>query len=195
MGLKDLYLNKKRQLEEKKLKQKELEEKAKYDVEAWYEAYGDNFEAAGLAFVMPDKYEILTDKSSYKHTAAARVLFSKYYDKDLDQEEKTNDLGWISLFPEKYNTICVEFFSIYKSQTVFISMPDEINDFQMQKLYDIENEIKKFNEKEKNNLKILNYRAVKASDYESEDEFDTIDDMLNAFYNKENERSEQHGKV
>ena len=194
MNLKEMYENRKKKLEEIKKQKDEMMEKANYNVYDWYQFYGSNPEAAGVGFIMPDNFEISTSTSSYRHDAAAQLLFPKYYNKNLEQEEIEKGMPWFMILPKYYNTICIELVSPYSSAgpDMLIFLPDEINDFQKEMLFKLQNEIDYYSE----NIKLkVKYRAGLTSKPESENEFDRIDEIIDTFYNKEIERSEQNAKI
>lgn len=194
MNLKEMYENRKKKLEEIKKQKDEMMEKANYNVYDWYQFYGSNPEAAGVGFIMPDNFEISTSTSSYRHDAAAQSLFPKYYNKNLEQEEIEKGMPWFMILPKYYNTICIELVSPYSSAgpDMLIFLPDEINDFQKEMLFKLQNEIDYYSE----NIKLkVKYRAGLTSKPESENEFDRIDEIIDTFYNKEIERSEQNAKI
>ena len=194
MNLKEIYENRKKKLEELKKQKEELLEKANYNVYDWYQVYGNNPKAAGVGFIMPDNFEISTSTTSYRHDAAAQSLFFKYYNKDLQEEEIEKKISWFMILPKYYNTICIELVSPYSSAgpDMLIFLPDEINDFQREMLFKLQNEIDYYSESIKLKVK---YRAGLTSNPETEDEFDRIEEIIDTFYKNEIERSEQNAKI
>lgn len=191
--LKDYYNTKKIELEEKKKENEKLKSQADYNVYSWYKLYEKNPNACGVGFIMPETMEIHTSTSSYRHDSAARSLFSKYYEKDLEQEEKDEEIPWFNLLPKYYNTICFELVSPYSSAgpNMLIFLPDKINEFQKEMLYKIQNEMDYYNESI--TLKVKYHAGYK----NDEDDFDRIEDILDRYYklDKKDERSEYHGKI
>ena len=191
--LKEYYNNQKIKLEEKKKQKEELKEQANYNVYSWYKFYGNNSNACGVGFIMPNEFEIYTSTSTYRHDAAAQNLFYKYYNLDLSKEESEEKIPWFNLLPKYYNIICFELVSPYSSAgpNMLIFLPDKINEFQKEMLYKIQNEMDYYNETIKLKVK---YHAGYKND---EDDFDRIDDILDRYYNldRKNERSEYHGKI
>lgn len=194
MSLRDYLEEKRNQLQEKKKEEMLLQEQANYNVYSWYKLYGKNPKACAVGFIMQDKFEICTSTSSYRHDSAAQVLFSKYYNKDLQKEELDEDIPWFNLLPKYYNIICFELVSpLYNTAApdILIFLPDKINEFQIEMLHKIQNEIDYYNENIK--VKVKYHAGYK----KNEDDFDRIDDMLDAYYKLDriSERSEYYGKI
>ena len=194
MNMKDFLKEKKQLIQEKKKEKEELQEQANYNVYSWYQLYKNNSRACAVGFIMPDNYEIHTSTSTYRHDSAAQFLFAKYFSKDLQKEEIEEDITWFNLLPKYYNTICFELVSpLYNTagSDILIFLPDKINEFQKEILYKIQNEMDFYNENIK--VKVKYHAGFK----KNEDDFERIDDMLDAYYKLDriNERSEYYGKL
>ena len=193
MSIKNYFEKKKQLKEEKERLLNELKNQAKQNVLSWYKAYGDKYEPAGVGFIMPDKYEIETVTSSYRHDQAAGNLFYKYYNKNMSFEAEKYDMPWYMMMPKKYNTVAFHLVSPYNMGEILMFLPEQINEYQISILKKIGEEVAEYNKDSKLKVK---FNSCIDPEIDTKTEFNNIDEMLEHFYGKEiNEGSEYNAKI
>ena len=182
MSIKDFIEKKQKLKEEEERLIKELEQKSKQSVFSWYKLYEKKYASAGVGFIMPDKYEIETTQTSYRHDYAASELFLRYYNKNLSYEAERSGLTWYMMMPKVYNTIAFHLVSPYNMNEILMFLPEEINDYQINILKQIGKEVEEYNKEAP--LKI-HFNACIDPEIDEKTEFENIDEMIEHFYGKE----------
>ena len=182
MSIKSFIEKRKLLKEEKERLLKELEEQSKQSVLSWYKAYGERYEPAGVGFIMPNKYEIATVTSSYRHDQAAGDLFYKYYNKNMSFEAEILNMPWYMMLPKKYNTIAFHLVSPYNMNEILMFLPEKINEYQINILNQIGKEVDEYNKTSK--VKV-HFNACIDPNIDAKTEFNNIDEMIEYFYDIE----------
>ena len=133
---------------------------------------------------MPDKYEIETVTSSYRHDQAAGNLFYKYYNKNMSFEAEKLKMPWYIMLPKKYSTVAFHLVSPYNMNQVLMFLPEKINEYQISVLKQIGKEVEEYNKDKKLKVK---FNASIDPEIDDKTEFDNIDEMIEHFYGKEKE--------
>ena len=173
MGIKD-YISelKKKRLELMELKRKENINRLNYDV---YQFYKDSLKLSNatngmVIIITPENEHREIAIGSDSHRQIAQDMFDRMDVNHIDFSNVDGDFG--DVIPKEYNSIFIRMASIMNGPTI-IYLPDNLNEFQLDRLKLFNEDIKRFNKDNKEEFKVCFEYHNKEKDIEHD-----LDDIL-----------------